>query len=125
MTHAGESSMLGQIRRSFESRDLATLALLLADDVRWGDDDHPRKCRSRSDVLDTFTRRLGEGVSGEITELAQGSSGVLCGLSVHWPEGMSGDDRVIYQVYLLRDGLIAEIRRYDDRPNAARAAGLS
>jgi len=33
-------------------------------------------------------------------------------------------DHVLFHVYLVRDGRIAEIRRYDDRPSAAEAAGV-
>src|SRR5436309_134210 len=32
------------------------------------DDDHPNKCRSRSDAIATFDRLLGEGVDGEVAE---------------------------------------------------------
>jgi len=118
-------SVTEQIRAAFETKDLTLLAPLLAEDVRWGDGDQPRACRNRQQVLDTFGGLLGSGVEGEITELAQGDHGILCALTVHWPEGMDRPRHgQLWQVYLLRAGLIAEIRRFDDRPNAAEAAGL-
>lgn len=57
-----------QINTAFATKNLNALGRLLADDARWGDDDHPNKCRSRSDVIATFDRLLGEGVDGEVTE---------------------------------------------------------
>jgi hypothetical protein len=61
---------------------------LLADDVSWGDDDHPRECRNRSDVVATFTRLVSDGADGDIAELVKGAKGILCSLSVSWPQGM-------------------------------------
>ena len=124
MTTDAGPSLLDQIREAFSNRDLHLLAPLLADDVRWGDDGRPRGCRSPADVPATFAQLMDRGVEGEIVELAQGGRGVLCELAVRWPEGMSGRSSV-WQVYLLTDGKIAEIRGYDDRSNAAEAAGLS
>jgi hypothetical protein len=116
--------MLDQIREAFGNRDLTLLAPLLAEDVTWGEVDTPRGCRNRTEVLDTFAQLMDAGVSGDIVELAQGSSGILCQLSVTWPDGTSGAT-TIWQVYMLRGDEIAEIRGYDDRESAATAAGLS
>lgn len=118
-----DCSLLDQIQEAFAKRDLRLLAALLTDDVRWGDDDHPRRCRNRADVLGTFSRLMDEGVEGDIVRLVRGDRGVLCELSVRWPEGMAGRTSV-WQVYLLADDKIAEIRGYDDRQSAAEAAGV-
>ncbi|HWE71483.1 MAG TPA: nuclear transport factor 2 family protein [Acidimicrobiales bacterium] len=119
------SPIADQIRRAYSTRDLGVLAPLLADDVTWGDPAHPRGCRSRSDVLATFSRVMADGVDGEITELSEGSEGLLCGLAVQWPdEHPRSDDRALFHVYRIRDGLISRIERYDDRDSAAQAAGV-
>ena len=119
------SPIADQIRRAYSTRDLTVLAPLLADDVTWGDPGHPRGCRSRSDVLATFSRLMSDGVDGEITELSQGSEGLLCGLAVQWPdEHQRSDDRALFHVYRLQEGLITRIERYDDRDSAAEAAGV-
>lgn len=115
-----------QVRQALDAGDLVAFGSLLSDDVRWGSDDHPRACRNRSDVLATFSRILAEGAEGEVTEIATGPHGILCGLAVSWPSPtMHQDDRRLYHVYLTESGRIVEIRRYDDRRSAAAAVGLS
>ena len=114
-----------QVHRALDARDLDAFGSLLSDDVRWGSDDHPRACRNRSDVLATFSRILAEGAEGEVTEIATGPRGILCGLTVSWPSPeVHPDDRRLYHVYLTEDGRIVEIQRYDDRRSAAAAVGL-
>lgn len=113
-----------QIRAAFSTRDVTAFGHLLADDVRWGDDAHPRRCRSRADVLATFRGLLTTGVDADITEMTTGAEGVVLRLRVHWPEP---EDRrrgtAIFHAYLVRDGKISEIRRYDDRRSAFAAIG--
>jgi ketosteroid isomerase-like protein len=111
-----------QIRSAFAARELAVFGALLADDARWGDDDTPNACRSRRDVLATYERLLGEGVTGQVAETATGPGGVVCRLDVSWPEGSDSERRsTLYQAYLVRDGRIVEIRGYDDRESALEA----
>jgi hypothetical protein len=95
--------------------------------VTWGDVGHPRGCRNRSDVLATFGQLLNTGVDGRITELKTGTAGILCGLTVEWPEGdpRAADSSSLFQVYMVWDGQIYQIRRFDDREFAAEAAGLT
>ncbi len=121
------SSLPERLRAAYLTRDLEALGALLADDVHWGDDDLPRRCRNRSEVLATFARGMDAGADAEITELLEGTNGILCGLVVRWPDAgqRPGDGRLLYHVYLTRDERIAEIRRYDDRASAAEAAGVT
>ena len=127
MTHRfnNDSSLARRLSLALASRDLDALGELLSDDVTWGDVTNPRRCRNRSDVLATFSRLLDFGVSGNITEIATGSRGILVGLEVTWPEDSPREsDTSLFQVYLVRDDKIVEIRRFDDRTSAARVAGL-
>lgn len=119
--HAG--GLAESLVQALASRDLDALGALLADDVRWGDDDHPRRCRCRSDVVATFGRLLAEGVEATITEVLTGSRGAVCGLRVRWHGGVRRPERHLYHLYLVSDGRIAEIRAFDDRASAADAAG--
>jgi ketosteroid isomerase-like protein len=113
--------VMTRLRSAFETRDLDALAPLLADDVRWGDDDdHPRTCRNAQQVVSTFARAM-DDAEATITEMVEGTNGILCGLDVHWRDGRQVE---LFQVFLLRDGRVAEIRGYDDRRSAAQAAGL-
>jgi ketosteroid isomerase-like protein len=127
MTHRlhDDSSLAQRLSLALASRNLDALGALFSDDVTWGDVTHPRGCRNRTDVLATFSRLLDFGVSGNITELATGSRGILVGLEVTWPEDSPREsDTSLFQVYLVRDDKIVEIRRFDDRTSAARVAGL-
>jgi SnoaL-like domain len=110
-----------QISTAFATKNLDALGRLLADDARWGDDDHPNKCRSRSDVIATFDRLLGEGVDGEVTEAILGPNGVAVLLRVRWPNPGEGRGVNFYQAYLVSDGLVTEIQRHDDRRSAIAA----
>jgi len=111
-----------QIVSAFTTRDLTAFGALLADDARWGDDDTPNRCRSRREVVATFDRLLREGVGGEVVETRTGPRGVMCRLRVDWPS-TTDDPRheTLYHVYLVRDGRITEIRRYDDPTSAVEA----
>jgi SnoaL-like domain len=115
-----------RVRQALEGHDLDALGALLSDDVRWGDDDHPRRCRGPAEVVATFSRLLSQGVDAAITEMTTGSSGILCHLSVTFPEGVRGPgDHDLFQVYVVEGDRITEIRRYNDRRSALAAAGLS
>jgi ketosteroid isomerase-like protein len=122
VTEPGE--LADRIRAAYEGADLAAFGALLAEDARWGDDDHPHRCRSRADVLGTFERWLGSGVTAQVLGVESGSDGVLCRLHVNWTDP---DDRPrgtdFVHVFLIHDGLITELRRYDDLASAAEAIG--
>ena len=80
---------------------------------------------SRSEVLATFSRFMARGVTADVTEVKTGTKGVLVGLRVRWPDQPTNHDRVLFHVYLVEDGEIAEIQRYNDRRSAACAAGVA
>lgn len=111
-----------RIRAAYEHADLDGFAGLLADDVRWGDDDHPNKCRTRDDVLRTFSQWVGSGVTADVIGLESGPYGVACQLRVKWVDPTDKARGVrFWHVLIVRDGLIAEIRRYDDARSAREA----
>lgn len=110
-----------QITTAFATKDLDLLGRVLADDVHWGDDDSPNQCRSRADVVATFARLLGEGVDGTVTEAIVGTDGIAVLLHVEWPNPGDGREADFYQAYVVRDGLVTEIQRHDDRRSALAA----
>ena len=118
--------LAARVRVAFVERDLDAFGALLSDDVRWGDDNHPRRCRSRSDVVATFQRVIAEGAEADIAELSAGTKGILCGISVQLlgTEGNS-QERMLFHVYVVRDNEIIEIERFDERDSAAHAAGVA
>ena len=111
-----------QIQSAFATKDLDALGRLLAPDARWGDDDHPNKCRSRY-VVATLDRLLAEGVDGTVTEAVIGSNGVAVLLHVQWPNPGEGRGANLYQSYIVSDGVVTEIQRHDDRRSAVAALG--
>jgi hypothetical protein len=126
VTSAQPASLVDQVRDALAARDLETFGALLTDDVRWGDENHPRGCRNRAEVLKTFSRGMSEGLDGTVSELESGSNGILSRLSVTWPEDHPRSDDVdIFHVYLVRDEHIFHILRFFDRDSAALAAGLN
>jgi hypothetical protein len=110
-----------QLRSAFTTKDLDGLGRLLAADARWGDDDHPNKCRSRADVIGTFKRLLGEGVDGTVTESVTRPKGVAVKLHVQWPNPGEGRGVNFWQSYIVADGIVTEIQRHDDRRSAVAA----
>ncbi len=114
-----------RIRAAFEARDVDAFGALLRDDVHWGDDNHPRRCRNRGEVLAVFNHGLANGIDATITELATGSRGVLCGLSLATLTPVKGVKGEFFHVYLVDDDQrIFAILRFDDRRSAKVAAGL-
>jgi hypothetical protein len=110
-----------QLGSAFATKNLDAFAELLAEDVRWGDDDNPNRCRSRSDAVATFSRLLGEGVDGEVTETIIGANGIAICLHVRWPDPGEGRSVNLYQDYLVHDGIVTEIQRHNDRRSALAA----
>lgn len=110
-----------RIQAAFATKDLDLLARVLAENARWGDDDSPDKCRSRSDVIGTFDRLLAEGVDGTVTETIVGDHGVVVLLHVEWPDPGDSRDLDVFQAYLIKDGAVTEIQSHDDRLAAVNA----
>jgi hypothetical protein len=106
---------------AFAARDLDLFGSLLAVDVSWGDDDHPNRCRSRSDVVGTFGRLLTEGVEGTVTESVVRPNGVAVKLHVEWPNPGEGRGANFWHSYIVSDGRVTEIQRHDGRRSAIAA----
>jgi hypothetical protein len=120
-TPRATEQVAAQLQSAFATRDLDLLGRLLAPDARWGDDDNPNRCRTRADVVATFARLLGEGVEGSVTETITGPGGVAVRLHVVWPNPGDGRGMNFWQAYVVADGLVTEIQRYDDRRSATAA----
>lgn len=61
-----------RIRAAYEDADQDAFGALLAEDARWGDDDHPHGCRSRADVLPTLAQWLDSGVTADVLSVDTG-----------------------------------------------------
>ena len=116
--------MAGEVRASLKARDLEAFGALLADDVRWGDDVVPNRCRNRSQVIDTFRRQLAGGFQGRVSSLEIGPAGILCRLTVTFPaEKDGGRTRELFHLYRVSGERITEIEPFADRRPALAALG--
>lgn len=112
-----------RLRGCLTDRDLAGFGALLADNVRWGDDTHPRRCRGRAQVVARFAELMSGGVTADVLGTATGPAGVMCRMRVHWPQP---EDRrrgqEFFHVYLVdAEGRVNELRRYNDERSAREA----
>lgn len=105
-----------------DAADVQALFALLAPDVRWGaPDDVEGGCQNRKQVRSWYEAAFGRGVRATVTEVVPSGDRLLVGLSV---SGRSDGAEERWQVLTVRDGLIADIRGFDNRPDAAARAGL-
>lgn len=117
-TRASLEQMAGSIEAAFASGDPSAFGPLLAEDARWGDE-APNRCRSRSEVVDTFARLKESGVRAAVTESSIGPAGVLCRLRVDWPDETAGEaDTERFHLYRVDSGQITDIVPFSDRAEA-------
>jgi hypothetical protein len=112
-----------QVKGALESADLAAYAHLLDPNVHWGaPGDQTFGCQNRNQVLSWYQRGHDAGVRAEVTEMIVSGDRILVGMRVTGRDDDNESDR--WQVLTVRDGLVVDIVGYDERIEAARAAGL-
>lgn len=117
--------LAGRVKSALTEGDLDQIRLLLAPDVRWGGPEPSAwDCQDREQVLQWWGRAREEGVRARVTEVAQGASSLLVGLAVTGRDGEAAEERR-WQVLTVREGLVVDIRGFDERAPAAAAAGIS
>jgi hypothetical protein len=123
---SGDTEVLAQkVRVAFAAHDFEAFGALLSDDVRWGDDENPRSCQNRKQVLATFASGLARGMDGTIGEIVPGTKGVLCRLDIDQsPQDRRRIAEPLYHVYFVKESQIYVIEPHHDRASAARAAGV-
>ncbi len=116
------NQLAAQLRTAFERHDLSLFGALLADDVWWGDEGRPRRCRGRADVLATFSRLMGHSVDTEVRDVIVGRIGVVAIMHARWADARDArNETALFHAYRVHDHLITGISRYEDR-DAALAA---
>lgn len=113
---AALDQMAARLQTAFDSHDLASFGSLLADDVWWGDDEHPHRCCGRTDVLATFGRLVGHGIDTKMTSIVVGRRGILAVMGARWSDG--GTETTLFHAYHVDRGLVTHINRYEDRDTA-------
>jgi ketosteroid isomerase-like protein len=116
------------VKQALDSGDIEKYATLLAPDATWGaPDDNEWGCHDRREVLGWYRRAREAGMRAEVSEVVVGTDKLLVGLRVSGraeADEQSGPvDR--WQVLTIRDGLVADIRGFEDRDEAARRAGVT
>jgi hypothetical protein len=113
-----------QVKGALQSADLAAYAHLLDPNVHWGaPGDQTFGCQNRNQVLSWYQSGHDAGVRAEVTETIVSGDRILVGMRV---TGRDHDDEPErWQVLTVRDGLVVDIVGYDERIEAADAAGLA
>jgi ketosteroid isomerase-like protein len=127
MATPAERNIAERVRAALESGDLDAIGELLDPDVRWGPPDDPDGgCVNRDQVLDFWRLSRDAGARAAVTEVVEGADTLLVGLQVTGlaPTEDRGSETVRWQVLTLANGLVTDIRGFDNRESAATRAGL-
>lgn len=119
--------LAGLVGQALAGADLDSYANLLHPDVRWGAPGDPSPpCQNRAQVLAWYRNGRQAGTRARVTETVAAGDKILVGLRVTGaPTGQgAGDEFERWQVLTVRDGLVADIRGFENRDEAATAAGL-
>jgi ketosteroid isomerase-like protein len=120
----GLAVLIGQ---ALAAADLDAYADLLHPQVRWGAPGDPSPpCQNRAQVLAWYRAGRAAGTTARLTETVVAGDRILIGLRVSRTEADAGasDESDRWQVLTIRDGLVADIRGFDNREEAAATAGL-
>jgi len=115
------------VGRALADADLDAYADLLHPDVRWGAPGDPSPpCQNRAQVLAWYRNGREAGTRARVTETVVAGDRILVGLHVTGTpaEAALGDGSDRWQVLTVRDGMVADIRGFESRDEAAAAAGL-
>ncbi|MHB1524503.1 MAG: nuclear transport factor 2 family protein [Candidatus Dormibacteria bacterium] len=116
--------MAAELSAAFQARDMEAFGALLAADARWGGDTVSNRCRSRTEVIDTFRRQISAGAEGQVAALEVGPEGILCQLTVTSPAVAGGvGPGTLFHLYRVRGERIVEIVPFVDRRLAVAALG--
>lgn len=119
------AAMIGQ---ALTSADLDAYADLLHPQVRWGAPGNASPpCQNRAQVLAWYRAGRDAGMRARVTETAVAGDKILVGMRVSGAEGEpdTSDEANRWQVLTLRDGMVADIRGFDNRDEAVATAGFS
>lgn len=118
--------LAGLLGQALAEADLDAYADLLHPDVRWGAPGDPSPpCQNRDQVLTWYRNGWEAGTRARVTETVAAGDKILVGLRVTGaPSESAGNEFDRWQVLTVRDGMVADIRGFDDRNEAAAAAGL-
>ena len=121
------SELAARVKEALEADDLTAYSDLLDPHATWGaPDDEVWGCHSRKEILAWYGQARDAGVRASVTEVVEGTDKLLVGLRVWGRDDAdeSGDALERWQVLTIRDGLVSDIRGFEDRETAAARAGV-
>jgi len=110
------------VRDVLENGDFDAFAAALAADVVWVGVLPGQLCRTREQVLGTFTAAIEAGCSGHPEVVAE-SEGMLV-VDPHVDPPLE-DNPQLHHVFVVENDLIVEMRDFRDRSDALRAVGVA
>ena len=111
----------GQVQAALQTADLTGYWELLDPNVTWGaPDDMKPSCRNRDQVLAWYRNGQAKGVRANVTETLVRNEKILVGLSVFDGQSTSDSHDVAnrWQILTVRDGLVVDIRGFEERDDA-------
>ncbi|MGP8058606.1 MAG: nuclear transport factor 2 family protein [Acidimicrobiales bacterium] len=110
----------GQVQAALQTADLIAYRELLDPNVTWGaPDDHESGCRNRDQVLAWYRRGRAKGVRANVTETVVHKDKILVGLTILDAQSSDSDDQnQRWQILTVKDGLIVDIRGFEERATA-------
>lgn len=111
----------GQVQAALQTADLTGYRELLDPNVTWGaPDDMNPGCRNRDQVLAWYRRGRAKGVRADVFETVVRNDKILVGLSIVGDQAPSDprSDTNRWQILTVRDGLVADIRGFEERDAA-------
>jgi ankyrin repeat protein len=103
-----------RLRMGLETADLARFGDLLHPEARWAG------CANRGQVLDWYRALYDTGVRTRVDDVMIHGNVILLGLAVRGPD-FPPQAGLVYQAFHARDGVIVDIRGYQDRAEALAA----
>jgi hypothetical protein len=111
----------GQVQAALQTADLTGYRQLLDPHVTWGaPDDTTSGCRNRDQVLAWYQRGRAKGVRADVFETVVLNDKILVGLSIFDDQASSesGGQTHRWQILTVKDGLVVDIRGFDERDTA-------
>lgn len=118
--------LLDRLRTALESQDVNRFAELFAPDVTWGAPGDPSPpCCNSNQVIQWYQRGFDDGVRATVREVTPIGDRVLVGLSVTGNPIAGDADGAVerWEVLAITDGLVSDIRGFEDRESAVAHAG--
>jgi hypothetical protein len=112
------------VRVALQAADLNAYRELLDPHVSWGPpDDEVSGCHNRDEVLEWYQLARDSGVRANVTETIVKGDRILVGLSIRQTNSAVGVDSPRWQILMVANGKVKDIRGFDDRDEAFRRLG--